>query len=59
LEAEAYNRGTEASTGSPRQVASPAHRGGSSPGLRNLQGSPESSSPRKVASPGSRSRKGY
>ncbi|ESW22708.1 hypothetical protein PHAVU_005G174900 [Phaseolus vulgaris] len=59
LEAEAYNRGNEASTGSPRQVASPANRGGSSPGLRNLQGSPESSGSRKVASPGSRSRKGY
>ncbi|KAK7335974.1 hypothetical protein VNO80_28145 [Phaseolus coccineus] len=59
LEAEAYNRGSEASTGSPRQVASPANRGGSSPGLRNLHGSPESSGSRKVASPGSRSRKGY
>ncbi|XP_014498577.1 lys-63-specific deubiquitinase BRCC36 [Vigna radiata var. radiata] len=59
LEAESYNRGSEAGTGSPRQVASPTHRGGSSPGLRNLHGSPESSGSRKVASPGSRSRKGY
>ncbi|RDX70920.1 Lys-63-specific deubiquitinase BRCC36 [Mucuna pruriens] len=58
LEAEAY-RGSEASVGSPRQVASPVHRGGSSPGLRNLHGSPESLGSRNVASPGSRSRKGY
>lgn len=58
LEAEAY-RGSEASVGSPRRVASPVHRGGSSPGLRNLHDSPESLGSRNVASPGSRSRKGY
>ncbi|XP_020223571.1 lys-63-specific deubiquitinase BRCC36 [Cajanus cajan] len=58
LEAEAY-RGSEAGLGSPRQVASPVHRGGSSPGVRNLQGSPESLGSRSVASPSSRSRKGY
>ncbi|KAG4972618.1 hypothetical protein AAZX31_13G344000 [Glycine max] len=58
LEAEAY-RGSEASVGTPRRVASPVHRGGSSPGLRNLHDSPESLGSRNVASPGSRSRKGY
>ncbi|XP_027341918.1 lys-63-specific deubiquitinase BRCC36-like isoform X1 [Abrus precatorius] len=58
LEAEAY-RGSEASLGSPRQVASPVHRGGSSPGLRNLHSSGESLGSRNVGSPGSRSRKGY
>ncbi|KAL2332443.1 hypothetical protein Fmac_020024 [Flemingia macrophylla] len=58
LEAEAY-RGSEANLGSPRQVASPVHRGGSSPGVRNLQGSPESLGSRSVASPGSWSRKGH
>ncbi|CAJ1955124.1 unnamed protein product [Sphenostylis stenocarpa] len=59
LEVEAYNRGSEAGVGSPRQVASPAHRGGSSPSLRNLHSSPESPGSRNLASPGSRSRKGY
>ncbi|OIW03849.1 hypothetical protein TanjilG_30125 [Lupinus angustifolius] len=54
LEAEA-SRVSEASLGSPRQV----HRGSSSLGQRNLQGSAESPSSKNVSSPSSRSRKGY
>ncbi|XP_061354784.1 uncharacterized protein LOC133299341 isoform X2 [Gastrolobium bilobum] len=58
LEAEAC-RGSEASLGSPRQVASHVHRGSSSLGQRNLHSSGESLGSRSVGSPGSRSRKGY
>lgn len=60
LEAEASTtRASEASVGSPRQVAPHLHRGGSSsPGQRNSQSSSESLGSKNVASPGSRSRRG-
>ncbi|KAI4329311.1 hypothetical protein L6164_021593 [Bauhinia variegata] len=53
LEAEAF-RGSEASSGSPRQVPTHARRGSPSHAHRDLQASAD----RNLASPGSRSRKG-
>ncbi|KAK9923194.1 hypothetical protein M0R45_031626 [Rubus argutus] len=51
-------RGSESSSGSPRQVSSPALRGSALLGHRDLFSPTGSVSPRSVAGPGSRSRKG-
>ncbi|CAL5199826.1 unnamed protein product [Lathyrus oleraceus] len=52
------SRGTEASLGSPRRIASPAQQGSLSPRQRNSQGSGESLGSKSVPSPSSRSRRG-
>ncbi|PON89390.1 JAB1/MPN/MOV34 metalloenzyme domain containing protein [Trema orientale] len=57
LEAEAV-RGSELSSGSPRQVPSPGSRGSASPSNRDLYSSSESVGARTVSGPGSRSRRG-
>ena len=57
LETETH-RGSESSSGSPRQVSSHALRGSASFGHRDLFSPTGSVSPRSVAGPGSRSRKG-